>query len=81
MSNESKVTKKGQITIPAKFRKEYNLQPGKKVIFISTKEGLIVKPMMHQLPTLRGIIKLKVEIKKVEQAIKSIRKEWRMADG
>ena len=81
MSYESKVTKKGQVTIPSELRKEYNLQPGKKVSFVPVKEGVLIKPMTHQLPTLRGIIKSKVEIKAIENAISTLRREWRLDDG
>ncbi len=78
MSNESTITSKGQITIPAEFRKDYNLQPGKKVVFVPIKEGILIKPMKHQFPSLRGIIKSDVEVSSLNKAVKDLRKEWRL---
>jgi len=41
----SKVTKKGQITIPVKYRKKYNLKEGVVVTFEETVQGLMIKPV------------------------------------
>lgn len=41
----SKITKKGQTTIPVQFRRKYNLKEGSLVIFEETEDGLIIKPM------------------------------------
>jgi len=41
----SKITKKGQTTIPVKYRKKYNLKEGVVVAFEETDEGLIIKPL------------------------------------
>ncbi|MGH9878483.1 MAG: AbrB/MazE/SpoVT family DNA-binding domain-containing protein [Nitrososphaerales archaeon] len=46
----SKLTKKGQVTIPSKLRKRYGLQEGATVGFEESKDGIIVKPtpdIMH----------------------------------
>jgi len=41
----SKVTKKGQVTIPSTLRKRYRLEGGVTVEFEETGEGLVIKPM------------------------------------
>lgn len=41
----SKITKKGQMTIPIKFRRKYNLREGVVVAFEETEKGLIIKPV------------------------------------
>lgn len=41
----SKVTKKGQMTLPIKYRKRYKLSEGATVVFEETDEGLLLKPM------------------------------------
>ncbi len=41
----SKITKKGQMTIPIKYRKKYNLREGVTVDFKETGEGLLLKPI------------------------------------
>jgi len=41
----SKITKKGQTTIPVQFRRKYNLREGSLVVFEETEGGLIIKPV------------------------------------
>jgi AbrB family looped-hinge helix DNA binding protein len=41
----SKVTKKGQTTIPVEYRIKYNMREGTIVAFEETAEGLIIKPV------------------------------------
>ena len=41
----SKITERGQVTIPQEFRKELNLKTGEKILFIKEKEKLILEPM------------------------------------
>jgi len=43
--SHSKVTKKGQMTIPLKYREKYNLREGATVAFEETNEGLLLKPL------------------------------------
>lgn len=42
MSESSRVTDKGQTTIPKEFREKYDIKPGDEVIWIDTDEGLRV---------------------------------------
>lgn len=41
----SKITKKGQMTIPVEYRRKYNLKEGVVVAFEETEEGLIIRPV------------------------------------
>lgn len=41
----SKVTKKGQITIPSHFRKRHGFGEGVIVVFKKVKDGLIIEPV------------------------------------
>ncbi len=41
----SKLTKKGQVTIPAHLRKRYGMQEGSTVAFEESKHGIVVKPV------------------------------------
>lgn len=41
----SKITKKGQMTIPVEYRRKYNLKEGVVVAFEETEEGLILRPV------------------------------------
>ncbi len=76
MSSESIISKKGQITIPANLREELNLQPGKKVKFVKTKEGLLLVPSSMTIKMLKGILKINEPLDKIEEKINEIRSEW-----
>lgn len=41
----SVLTSKGQLLIPKRLRKKYGIEPGKKVAFIETKEGVVLQPV------------------------------------
>jgi len=41
----SKITKKGQMTIPVRYRKKYDLKEGAIITFEETDEGLLIKPV------------------------------------
>ncbi|WP_311173093.1 AbrB/MazE/SpoVT family DNA-binding domain-containing protein [Halobellus ordinarius] len=43
MSESTRVTEKGQATIPKGLREKYGLEPGDEVIWIDTDEGIVVK--------------------------------------
>ncbi len=52
----SKVTIKGQVTIPSKFRKIPNIRPGEAVIFILKDGDLVIKKAVENpVETLRGL--------------------------
>ncbi len=40
----SRVTKKGQTTIPSVFRKKFGIEEGDRVVFEETDEGLLLRP-------------------------------------
>lgn len=43
MSKSTRVTEKGQATIPKELREKYNLEPGDEVVWMDTEEGIVVK--------------------------------------
>lgn len=43
MSESTRVTEKGQATIPKELREKYDLEPGDEVVWIDTDEGIVVK--------------------------------------
>lgn len=43
MSKATRITEKGQATIPKEIRDKYDLDPGDEVVWIDTEEGIIVK--------------------------------------
>jgi len=43
MSKSTRVTEKGQATIPKDIREKYGLDPGDEVVWMDTNEGIVVK--------------------------------------
>lgn len=43
MSKSTRITEKGQATIPKELREKYDLDPGDEVVWIDTDEGIVVK--------------------------------------
>lgn len=43
MSKSTRITEKGQATIPKSLREKYDLEPGDEVIWIDAEEGIVVK--------------------------------------
>ena len=80
LSDESIITKKGQITIPRKLRDELNLKPGKKVFFVKSEDGVLIKPVVENIRSLRGILETEITSDKIQTKITSIRKEWSLDD-
>ena len=80
LSDESTITKKGQITIPRKLRDELNLKPGKKVFFVKSEDGILIKPVVENVRSLRGILNTDVTSDKIQNEITNIRKEWSLDD-
>ena len=75
MALDAKVTSKGQITLPAKLRKELGLKPGDRVNFRRTKEGnyeLVTKTLT--LEDIRGMIKLDGPPRTIEQIVDDVQK-------
>lgn len=43
MSQTTRITEKGQATIPKELREKYDLDPGDEVLWLDTDEGIVVK--------------------------------------
>lgn len=43
MSKSTRITEKGQATIPKELREKYDLEPGDEVVWLETDEGIVVK--------------------------------------
>jgi len=53
-------TTKGQIVIPAKLRRQFNIEEGTRAIVEATPEGILLKPVTkHAIARLRGILRRK----------------------
>ncbi|MHA1764905.1 MAG: AbrB/MazE/SpoVT family DNA-binding domain-containing protein [Promethearchaeota archaeon] len=80
MSNtiRCKLSSKGQLTLPKKFRDKLNIHPGDEVI-VQLKENsiTILNPPVH-LGMLRGILHEEIDVTKAEEFIQQERKKWRL---
>ena len=55
---ESTMTSKGQIVIPARLRKRYGLRPGTKIHFIERNHEILFQPVTREyIRSLCGILK------------------------
>jgi len=55
---------KGQVVIPRKFRKEFEIEEGTKAAVVATPEGILLKPITRSyIRSLRGSLKGKGVIK------------------
>ena len=43
MSESTRISEKGQATIPKALREKYDLEPGDEVVWVDTDEGIVVK--------------------------------------
>jgi len=73
----SKITKKGQTTIPVKYREKYKLREGTTVAFKETNEGLLLKPV-HDITESAGALSRYSDIEgALSDIIKARREEFR----
>lgn len=71
----SRITSKGQITIPKSIRDLLKLLKGDEVILVPTEKGVILK---RETASLRGIWKDEITEKEINEGIKEIRSRWRI---
>jgi AbrB family looped-hinge helix DNA binding protein len=61
---------KGQVVIPAKLRRQFQIEEGVRAIVEATPEGILLRPITkHAVARLRGILKRKT-------AEKPLTREW-----
>lgn len=47
MSTTSRITDKGQTTIPKELREKYGIEPGDRVIWEDTEEGIVIRKVVE----------------------------------
>jgi AbrB family looped-hinge helix DNA binding protein len=72
-----KVTRKGQITIPASYRKKYKIREGIKVSFREDKGKLIIEPLTP-IADLAGIDAGKMHVSAAKKILDKMRAEDRV---
>ena len=71
----SKITSKGQITIPKAIRDMLHLLKGDEIVLVPTEKGVILK---RETASLRGIWTGELTEKEIHEGIKEIRSKWRI---
>ncbi len=78
MSYQSKITSKGQVTIPKDLRDRFGLKEGEEVLMVPENEGILLKHRMDSMRSLRGLLREEVDLKKASTFIGKVRREWRV---
>ena len=66
------ITSKGQITIPKSVRMKLKLEAGRRVEFIETEAGFLVKPATRDIRSLKGILPKRRRVVSIEDMNRSI---------
>ena len=62
---ESTMTSKGQIVVPAKLRRRYGLKPGTKVYFIERDDEILFQPVTKDyIRSVHGMLKSETSVTK-----------------
>ena len=69
------MTRKGQVTIPAEYRKKYNIKKGVKMLVEDTSKGILLKPI-QSLEEQAGIDAGKYDVKELKASLDRMREEW-----
>lgn len=70
----SKITKKGQTTIPIKYREKYGMKEGTNIAFEETDKGLLLKPV-HDIAESAGALSDYADPKEILSDIVRAREE------
>ena len=80
MSEEAvTVTKKGQVTIPARFRKQFRIKEGTKLLITQGENVMIVRPL-PDIDDLLGVFSGKVSLDEIRNELDQMRKQDRVLD-
>jgi AbrB family looped-hinge helix DNA binding protein len=73
----SRVTRKGQVTIPAEFRKAHQIREGSKVIFSSRKTGELTLASIPDLEDLAGVDSERINYREMVKKLDRMRENDR----
>ncbi len=74
----SRISTKGQLTIPKEFREILNIHAGDEVILLLQDDGILIKTKVSHIGMLRGLLRDEINIEKAKSFIDSERKKWRI---
>jgi len=73
----SKVTRKGQVTIPARLRRAFGLEEGSYIHFLDDGKRIIIEPVIEDVEAAFGLIKTdkSVSSREIKEAIRNRSRE------
>jgi AbrB family looped-hinge helix DNA binding protein len=73
----SKVTRKGQVTIPVRLRKAFGLEEGSHIQFLDDGNRIIIEPVIEDVEAAFGLIKTDktVSSREIKEAIRNRSRE------
>jgi AbrB family looped-hinge helix DNA binding protein len=73
----SRVTKKGQVTVPSELRRKFHIEPGKSIEFkgLADQEGIMIKPIRDIMDSAGELSKFGSSRKMIKELTDSRRKE------
>lgn len=74
MDNTSRISRKGQVVIPARLRKKYGLKQGETLIFIEQDRDIIIKPRTKWTDICGSVKPVHTE-EEVQKMIEEMRKD------
>lgn len=70
----SRVTKKGQVTVPSELRRKFHIEAGKTIEFESSQYGILLKPV-HDIVDSAGALAKFANMETVEKDLLDSRKK------
>ena len=74
----TKITSKGQITIPKPLRDKYHLREGEVATLLPTDGGVVLRHEVEPLRELRGLLREELDLERASEFVGKTRKEWRL---
>ncbi|MGH9876344.1 MAG: AbrB/MazE/SpoVT family DNA-binding domain-containing protein [Nitrososphaerales archaeon] len=72
----TKVTRKGQITIPASYRKKYKIREGQKIVFKEERGKIVMEPILR-IEDLAGIDAGRISVSAAKKMLDKMRAQDR----
>ena len=73
----SRITKKGQVTVPSRLRKRFHIEAGKAIEFEESDRGILIKPVHDIVDSAGALSKYASAEEMIHEILKSRKKAFR----
>jgi AbrB family looped-hinge helix DNA binding protein len=73
----SRVTKKGQVTVPSRLRMQFHIEAGKSIEFEGSEQGILMKPVRDIVDSAGELSKFAKSSEVIEDLLESRKKAFR----